>query len=110
MEPKILTANTFYWRPGSSANQRRNNEKCKLKEVKEFLESLGFETTEDSENVHGKKDNIEVHFHYSESCRNVYKRFKVFKDGKKSNIKTLRKLVLSGSLEKSEQTGSAARR
>lgn len=36
---------------------------------------------------------IEVDFDYAESCRNVYKTFSVFRNGKKSNIRGLKKYL-----------------
>ena len=36
---------------------------------------------------------VEVEFDYSESCRNVYKTFKVYINNKKSNVKGLLKYV-----------------
>jgi len=93
MEPKILSQNTYYWRSGSTASQRRSNEKRRLSEVESFLLSLNFEIIlSGNEFIKAKKDNIEVAFSYSESCRNVYKKLSVKKDGKRSNITTLRKL------------------
>lgn len=92
-EPSILTANTYFWNSGSSASNRRNNEKRKTDEVFSFLKSLGFEDI-DSNNtcVHMKKENIEVVFDYSESSKNVYKHLSITVNGKNSNIKSLRKL------------------
>jgi len=94
-EPKILTANTFYWKPCSSAAQRRSSEKRNQEQVKKFLEGLGFEIVWIGDRVTGKKDDSEVIFSYSESCKNVYKSLEVRKNGEKSNIRTLRKLYKS---------------
>ena len=92
-EPKILTAKTFYWSPGSAASQRRNNESRRLSEVEIFLYSLGFDIIKSTNGkIKGIKDEVEVIFYYSESCKNVYKRFEIYKDGKRSNITTLRKM------------------
>lgn len=93
-EPQILTANTYFWSPSSSANGRRSNEERKTNDVAAYLKSLGFQITKhDSNNVLAENGEIEVHFHYSESCKNVYKSLCVFKGGKKSNITALRKLT-----------------
>lgn len=61
--PEIMTANTYYWRPGSSASQRRSNEARRAAEVRRFLEARGGQ---------GLAVGLEVHFEYSESCHNVY--------------------------------------
>ena len=93
VEPSILTANTYYWSPESTANGRRKNEERRTNDVANYLSDLGFEVTEhDSNNVLAQLDEIEVRFHYSESCKNVYKSLAIFKGGKKSNITALRKL------------------
>ena len=52
-------------------------------------------TDETGEKIEAVKDNIKAIFSYSESCKNIYKHLRVFKDGKKSNIRTLRKLYNS---------------
>jgi len=39
------------------------------------------------------KDNVIVIFDYSESCKNVYKTFKVYINDKKSNVVGLRKYL-----------------
>ena len=44
-EPEILTQNTYFWKPAMNANQRRSNEERRVMEVKEWLESQGFEIT-----------------------------------------------------------------
>lgn len=87
--PQILTANTYYWSPASSAASRRRNEERRHAEVADFLTDLGFE-------FNGKtwtKGELEVNFEYSESCRNVYKHFQVWRNGKKSNITAIKKLL-----------------
>jgi hypothetical protein len=40
--PAILTANTYFWNPAGSAQQRRNNETRRLLEVQDFLSAIGF--------------------------------------------------------------------
>lgn len=93
-EPSILTANTYYWSPNGTASGRCSNEERKTNDVAAYLKSLGFQITkQDSNNVLAENGEIEVHFHYSESCRNVYKSLCIFKGGKKSNITALRKLT-----------------
>lgn len=95
-EPAILTANTFYWNSASTASNRRNNEEKHKKKVASYLEAIGFIITDkDSSNVTAINGNVEVRFHYSESANNVYKSLAVMKDGKKSNILTVRKIANS---------------
>lgn len=88
--PKVLTSNTFYWTPGGSAFSRRSNEQRHLAEVDTFLHSLGF--TDDGQGAYVKGD-IAVLFSYRESCHHVYKHLRVWKDGRRSNITTLYKLM-----------------
>lgn len=82
--PEILTANTYFWRPGSSASQRRSNEKRHAETVQRFLD-----THADAIAAAG----LEIEFEYSESCNNVYKRLTIWKNGKKSNITALKKAL-----------------
>jgi len=98
LEPAILTASTFYWKPATSASSRRSNEVKNLNKVEEYLRSLGFETSIEGDYVNGTLvhltlGNIKVLFHYSESCKNVYKTLSITRDGKNSNIKLLRKIA-----------------
>jgi hypothetical protein len=41
--PDILTQNTYFWRPGTNAKQRRKNEEMQLKDVLRWMEKEGFE-------------------------------------------------------------------
>ena len=82
--PEILTANTYYWRPASSASSRRSNERRHTETVQRFLD-----THADALTAAG----IEVEFSYSESCNNVYKKLGVYRNGKKSNITALKKAL-----------------
>jgi hypothetical protein len=82
--PEILTANTFYWRPGSSASSRRSNEKRHADTVQRFLDAH-------AEAIAAAE--LSVSFEYSESCNNVYKRLEIFRKGKKSNITALKKAL-----------------
>ena len=92
--PKVVTANTYFWTPGAVANIRRSNEEKRLREVADWLKQMGFDTAKKNidtilgilEDKHGT---IEVEFHYSESARNVYKHFRVRRNGQNSNIKGL---------------------
>lgn len=90
-EPNILTANCYYWKPGMSADQRRRAESKRQGEVKEWFEKSGLVTTRTGDTITAVGSGIEVDFHYSESCANVYKYLNVWVDGKKSNILGLRK-------------------
>ena len=94
-EPTILTANTYFWKSGSYAAIRRNNEERKLSTVESFFKEIGMGVERNSNNIIGKKDDILAEFSYSESCRNVYKHLRIYKNNKKSNIKTLRKLYIN---------------
>lgn len=89
--PSILTANTFIWGSNTHAHGRRNNEHKRQMEVSSFFEELGFTVTLGENSVKATIDNIEVYFSYRETCNNVYKTFKVYRDGNKSNITVLRK-------------------
>lgn len=92
--PQILTANTYFWRSGSSASQRRSNEKRHTETVESFLRSNGFDiTVSNGEDVIGERDGVKVHFSYRESCKNVYKHLKITRNGKRSNIRALKKLL-----------------
>jgi hypothetical protein len=82
--PAILTANTYFWRPGSSASQRRANERRRIAEVQAFL---------DRHAAALQAAGITVHFEYSESCSHVYKRLEIYRNGKRSNIRALKKAL-----------------
>ena len=82
--PAILTANTYFWAPGSSASHRRANELRHANEVAAFL------------NRHAgtlAAAGIEVSFSYSESCHNVYKTLEVYQHGEKKTIRALKKAL-----------------
>lgn len=91
--PEILSANTYFWSPGSHASSRRGNETRRTGEVANFFSANGFETRNDGETVRASKDGVEVKFSYSESCKNVYKRVQVTRGGKRSNISAVKKLL-----------------
>lgn len=91
--PEILTANTYFWKPGTSASSRRRNEERRLGEVADYFTSVGFEVEVGNERVIAKKSDLEVIFYYSESTRNVYKKLAVLKNGKVSNITSLKKIL-----------------
>ena len=77
--PSILTANVYFWSPGGSASQRRRNEERRRAEIENFLAAARV----------GELENVVVEWNYSESCKNVYRHFRVYRNGKKSNIKGL---------------------
>ncbi|MDO7885358.1 hypothetical protein [Hymenobacter cheonanensis] len=93
-EPAILTANTYFWSPASSATGRRSNEAKRVGEVAAWLLSLGL-TLKMNENgtLSATNGTIDVHFSYSESCSIVRKSLSVSRNGKNSNITALRKLA-----------------
>lgn len=91
--PTILTANTHLWQPATAATNRRISEERNLGIVEHFLRSIGFTTQRFTNTVHGSRDGIKVKFFYMESPTRVFKALSVSKDGKKSNITTLKKLL-----------------
>lgn len=93
-EPAILTANTYFWTPGLSADQRRRSEVKRIMEVKSYLEALGFTTQRQGDSVSATHAaGIEVAFCYRESCKNVYKSLSITRGGKRSNVTAIRKLA-----------------
>ena len=82
--PAILTANTYYWTPSSSASGRRSNEVRRAAEVQRFLDQHA-----DAIRAAG----LTVAFSYSESCHNVYKRLEITRNGKRSNITALKRAL-----------------
>jgi hypothetical protein len=82
--PAIMTANTYFWRPGSSASQRRANEKRYAAEVQAFLDRHAEALA---------AAGISVEFSYWESCNHVYKRLEIYRNGKRSNIRALKKAL-----------------
>jgi hypothetical protein len=88
-----MTANTYFWSSSGSASSRRSNEQKRLDEVKAFLVNNGFVTAEEGNSVTGERDGLTVAFSYSESCRNVYKHLTITRNGKRSNITALKKLL-----------------
>ncbi len=82
--PDILTANTYFWSPAGSASGRRSNEKRHNGEVERFIQA---------NRVALDAAGITIRFDYSESCSHVYRTFKVFRNGKKSNITAIYKAL-----------------
>lgn len=92
--PSILTAKTYFWSPAGNAAGRRSNEQRRLAEVENFLTSAGFaNVSNDGETVTGERDEIVVKFSYRESCHNIYKHLEILRDGKRSNITAIKKLM-----------------
>jgi hypothetical protein len=82
--PDILTANTYFWRPASTASGRRNNEARRNGEVASFIAA-----NKAALDAAG----IVIEFSYSESCHNVYKTCSITRNGKRSNITAVRKAL-----------------
>jgi len=87
--PKIIQSNTYFWNGSGNASSRRANEEKKLNEVFLWLNSMGFAVKQSNDSIEGTLGEVEVKFSYSESCKNVYKKFTVYRKNKKSNIKRL---------------------
>lgn len=96
LEPTILTANTFYWTAAGAASSRRANEDRRQREVMQYLEWLGMDTSRAGGKVYGEIKfqgaTVQVHFTYQESCKNVYKSLEIYHGVKRSNITLLRKI------------------
>jgi hypothetical protein len=82
--PSILTANTYFWAPGSSASHRRNNEARHNAEVERFIQA---------NQAALEAAGVVINFSYSESCHNVYKHCEITRNGKRSNITAVRKAL-----------------
>lgn len=91
-EPSILSDNTFFWKPAGTADARRRSEEIKLEKVADFLRSLGFKVEEKAKKLHGRKQDWEVVFCYSEGRDKVYKKLNIKKAGKAATLQQLRSL------------------
>lgn len=91
-EPAIVTAKTYFWEPAQSASARRRNEIRHCEKVALWFASLGLTVNVETDKVRAHGGDVEVIFSYTESCKNVYKRLAVMRNGRVSNITTLRKL------------------
>lgn len=91
--PAILTANTFFYKPATSADNRRRNELQTQKLVADFFSELGFEVELSDCLVNARKDDLQVSFTYEESAKNIYKSLSIYKNGKRSNITAIKKLL-----------------
>lgn len=72
--------NSYFWRPGSSANERRNRER-------------EFNNENDDVILITKEGDVKVTFLYTESCRNVYYALSIEVEGVKKDIRFLKKLL-----------------
>ena len=91
--PSILTQNCFYRKPNSVASCRRRNEERRQDEVFNFLKRVGFEVERKGDSVRGRLNELYIEFSYYETCGNVYKSLYIERNGKKSNISALKKLL-----------------
>lgn len=95
--PEFLTQNYYFCKPATTSHKRKRNETAINDAAYNYFKSLGFDITADYDGIRGvikyKKDKIEIFFGYYESCRNVYRIFKVYKNGSKSNRKIIVKIV-----------------
>ena len=98
-EPPILGANTYFWSPATAASSRRRNEDRQQAAVASYLAQLGFQVERHGDAVIALKAEVEVIFSYQESCTNVYKSLSVTRNGKNSNITTLRKIARGANLK-----------
>jgi hypothetical protein len=101
--PTFLTKNYFKIASNQKASKRREVEEVIHEEALAFFESLGFETFVNNftNEITGQMkyksdaitDSIVVNFNYEESSKRIYRTFKVFKNGKKSNRKVIEKIM-----------------
>ena len=91
--PEIFTANCYFWTPSTNANGRRSNEERHQVVAEKFFNAIGLTTTRNGNSVNASGHGLDVSFSYNETCGNVYKSLEVYRDGKKSNITAIKKLV-----------------
>ena len=93
--PYILTTtNEYFTDPtGFSVKLRNDKESFYQKQVKTFFEKLGFETLIKYGDLKAYKDTTVVSFVYSIRGKTVVKTLNIKKDGKRSNISLIRKMV-----------------
>jgi hypothetical protein len=101
--PTFLIKNYFKIPSHQKASKRREVEEVIHQKALVFFESLGFETfvnnftNEITCQMKHKSDaitdSIVVNFNYEESSKRIYRTFKVFKNGKKSNRKVIEKIM-----------------
>jgi len=91
--PKILLTNQSNKK---SLSHLAWNEIIVQREVLTLLYTLGFEIdlSESLDNNYlAKKDNINIHFNYSESIKKTFKSFRIWNGYRKANIRTLKNIV-----------------
>lgn len=92
--PEVLTAKTYFWNPGNSANQRRQNEETQAVAVYDFVLAIGFELNDSGLwERHYQNQVITIEFDYAETVNNVYRTLKIWRDGKKSNMSIIKKIA-----------------
>lgn len=94
--PDILLTNTFFFHPSQRAGARRWVEDKVNDEVYSFFTDLGFSEDGDYLTYGGQ---IYIYFTYNQSCRHVYKKFKIYDgDFKKKTIRYLYKVLKEKSI------------
>lgn len=102
--PDIIKRNTYRTPPEPYATGRRANEAKYRSEVYNWLNNIGLSVTraENGDIEAHNGDDITVRFHYTEYGDKVVKRFSVYNNGKKSNIKILIKWISNKKLKLSD--------
>jgi hypothetical protein len=94
--PDILLTNTFFFHPSKSSGARRWVENKVNDEVYSFFTDLGFSVDGDYFTYEGL---IYIDFTYNQSCRHVYKKFRIYDgDFKKKTIRYLYKVLKEKSI------------
>lgn len=92
--PEVLTAKTWFWNPGNSVNQRRENEEKYAVAVYDFVLAIGFELNDSGLwERHYQNQAITIEFDYAETANNVYRTLRIWRDGKKSNMSIIKKIA-----------------
>ena len=68
--PRIVTANTYFWNSASHASTRRANERKNMQAMTDFKNTLLSALPENT---------VFFEYDYSESCKNVYKHFYIYR-------------------------------
>lgn len=98
--PKCLTTNYYFFHPASYSYKRRANEERIIGEAKDFFKEIGFNITQGEYSGFNatstfQEEEVKVKFDYRESCRNIYKTFKVYKGEEKKDIRLIKKMLKS---------------
>lgn len=97
MEPKQLSTNTWFYRPGASAAMRRANEERANKAVARYLAEIGFEVVSEQPRVQAHRmwdgKTVEVSYYWHETCTRVYRHLSVEVDGQRKDVRVLRKIA-----------------